>query len=1512
MKFSYSLFLLVFTFLSTGLFAQTATVPSGSGTEGDPYLIASIENLYWVTQNSSAWGSHFKQTADIDLSDSETWNSGQGFTPIGNNTTSFTGVYDGDGHTVSNMFIDRTGGSYSETTYLGFMGRLEGTLKKLSILDYEVTGNQYMAGAAGYADGATVDSVITSGTVTATSSNIGGLIGQAYNTTINQSAVYGTTISGYNFGVGGLVGNINTGTVTLSSVTNSEIIGGNGVGGLVGSLQYSSISESFAQSVSVEGRDGGNIGGLVGYTSGSSSNYITDSYAVAEVSSAENNAGGLVGSLSGINVSNVYASSSVQGGNPSGGLAGYTNNASSLSSAFWNGFLGAPDNGTGTELSLSEMKTETTFSDSSFDFTDVWQIDEGSSFPYLKNNPPATLPGTSLVLSFPGNNSNLVALQPAFKWQPSNDAISYDLQVSEESDFSTQVIDETGLTDHEFQPSTSLSLNTSYYWRVREVTSGGAQDWTEALVFTTTLFSNGAGTPEDPYQITSMDQLAGISLDLTASYILMNDIDASVETGDPSGSFWNSGEGWTPLGSSSNQFSGSLDGNGFAIDGLFINRSSNFQGIFGYIGSTGQVTDLGVTNVSISANQNIGGIAGTNYGTISHSYTTGSINAVYGYAGGLVGANESDSEISYSFSHATVGGGSYNYYGGLVGYNSTTATISYSYAAGDVTGNGATGGLVGRSRGSITHSYASGAVSGSTNVGGLVGEAMSGSSVSTSYFNSDISPDNSQGTGLSATEMMHEASFSGFDFTDTWSIKESFSFPYLTDVQPDTLPGEQLSVVPGQSVSFDGGDDHIQVPNNAVFNGLAAATFETWVYLEGSGRNGLMENIEIDGGTVTGWWIDVNGDISTALETGSGNRWSDSGVNPSLNTWHHIAVSYDGTDFKIYLDGEDLSVTTDGGASSGSISSNTRPLVIGGTHWSGEYLNGKMNEVRLWNVVRTQDQIRENMFQELSGDETGLILYYPMDGSSGTTVTDKSTNGLYASLINGASWSEETPPFGTFITGNEGWRMLSSPGSGLSYGELLDTLWTQGFTGADVPNGASNVYTWSESTQSFTAIEDATDIPATGTGFLVYVFSDDDFDGTPDDFPKLLKTGNTQNSGYISPALSYTDTESPADDGWNFLGNPFETSIDWDAGAGLATTNLDASFYVWSDSANGGAGDYLSWNGSTGTFGTGNIAPFQGFWVKANAGSPELILNSFSKSGGGILRKKQPLPEVRFTISGSRFTNSAIVMFSGEATSDKDRLDAYKLQSLNKESLALFTQLEDGSALDINAIPNEFGERIDIPLDFELSTVGAIHELPLRLGWNLNALPEGLNAWLTDNETGEVINLTETSTYEFALGDNDEGMAKASEPCLPQEGDRSGACAGNRGRPNHGVLTPTVLKARSSGSEASPRFTLTFSYGSLVSNEPGDGLPDTFAMDQNYPNPFNPSTVIRYQLPVNSEVSLKVFDVLGREVATLIDGRMEAGYHQITFNARNLASGMYIYQLRTGSTVITRKLTLIK
>jgi hypothetical protein len=100
--------------------------------------------------------------------------------------------------------------------------------------------------------------------------------------------------------------------------------------------------------------------------------------------------------------------------------------------------------------------------------------------------------------------------------------------------------------------------------------------------------------------------------------------------------------------------------------------------------------------------------------------------------------------------------------------------------------------------------------------------------------------------------------------------------------------------------------------------------------------------------------------------------------------------------------------------------------------------------------------------------------------------------------------------------------------------------------------------------------------------------------------------------------------------------------------------------------------------------------------------------------------------------------------------------------------------------------------------------------------------------------------------------------------------------------------------------------------GAVVSVEEDNLRADGFALSQNYPNPFNPSTSISYTLPEAGMTTLKVYDMLGREVATLVNGVMSQGTHNVMFNAANLGSGIYLYELRSGNTRITNKMTLMK
>ena len=104
---------------------------------------------------------------------------------------------------------------------------------------------------------------------------------------------------------------------------------------------------------------------------------------------------------------------------------------------------------------------------------------------------------------------------------------------------------------------------------------------------------------------------------------------------------------------------------------------------------------------------------------------------------------------------------------------------------------------------------------------------------------------------------------------------------------------------------------------------------------------------------------------------------------------------------------------------------------------------------------------------------------------------------------------------------------------------------------------------------------------------------------------------------------------------------------------------------------------------------------------------------------------------------------------------------------------------------------------------------------------------------------------------------------------------------------------------------------------SLLGNNENRNIPKTFSLNQNYPNPFNPITTLRYDLPENSLVNITIYDMLGRQVKTLMDQTQDAGYKSVIWNATNeygnpVSVGIYLYQIQAGEYISIKKMVLLK
>jgi len=235
------------------------------------------------------------------------------------------------------------------------------------------------------------------------------------------------------------------------------------------------------------------------------------------------------------------------------------------------------------------------------------------------------------------------------------------------------------------------------------------------------LFASGSGNSSDPFVITNCTQLQNIQNNLTANYVLGNDIDCTDTRN------WNGGAGFVPIGNISSQFNGTLEGNYYIIKNLYRNISwSGWGGLFGY--SSGNISNLGLINLYISA-KNLGGLAlFQSGGIINNVYVTGFLSGD-GSVGGLVGYSHGNILNSYSEVNLSsiIGGGSYAL-GGLVGVQ-VEGLIKNSHTLGNINGAGGEGGLVGEQQGGIIdNSYSTINVSGYGGgaCGGIVGNQYGG------------------------------------------------------------------------------------------------------------------------------------------------------------------------------------------------------------------------------------------------------------------------------------------------------------------------------------------------------------------------------------------------------------------------------------------------------------------------------------------------------------------------------------------------------------------------------------------------------------------------------------------------------------------------------------------------------------------------------------------------------------------------------------------------------------------
>ncbi len=799
----------------------------GRGTQADPYLIYTSEQLNAIGTDPNDWDKHFRLMADLDL-------EGVTLNPIGDfsgdidTSKPFSGTFDGNGKTISNFRANNTGifeyvsGDDPELEYL--ISGVE--IRDLTLTDPNVQGYRVgsLVGFLNY--GSVKGCSVINGQVSG-GSQAGGLIGLLWDGIVEDCAVMGGRISGFDE-VGGLIGFVSRSSVIKGCYSSAVVSGRENVGGLAGLCTYSSIVTSCGATGAVHGT-GNYVGGLVGNcgwgssegdctiagsfasgdVSGSSRvgglagvlsySQISCSYATGHVSGVDY-VGGLVGVLTAPRIIDSYAAGRVEGtGNNVGGFSG--NDWGPAYDCFWDTETsGMSGSGLGRGLTTLQMQDPNTFISAGWDFvgetangpSDIWNMPEGGGYPILswQASPLPPLPSFSggtgepndpFIISKP-EELNSIGCNPRLMgahFRLANDidlaATNFFLIGSEDFPF-MGVFDGNGQTISHFshEAKGKYRQNIGFFRYVR-----GWNAEIRNLVLTNSNVINqietvGSRWDDRPENIGS---LVGLLYEGLVFNCHVEDSQVTVKMtigGDDTG------------GLIGYNMYGIIDGcTSFAT----VKAESGTGGLLGCNRAGFVIYSHSAANVV--GDYAVGGLVGSNWALIGACSTSGSVSG-YEDIGGLVGWNVN--AILESCSYAGASGS--ESVGGLVGEN--LGLISNSYARATVSGTDSVGGLVGdntyvpRVAGSVVTCYSTSSVTGKTNVGGLLHRGDTAATTSDDCFwdiQTSGQTTSDGGIGKTTAEMQTAKTFldAGWDFVgetangteDTWWIDEGKDYPRL-------------------------------------------------------------------------------------------------------------------------------------------------------------------------------------------------------------------------------------------------------------------------------------------------------------------------------------------------------------------------------------------------------------------------------------------------------------------------------------------------------------------------------------------------------------------------------------------------------------------------------------------------------------------------------------------------------------------------------------------------------------
>ncbi|MCL2509452.1 MAG: hypothetical protein FWF07_00005, partial [Methanomassiliicoccaceae archaeon] len=682
----------------------------GTGTVSDPYQIGSVEDLAELADDVNINGNFhtgdwFILTADLDLNVSP-YND-TGWTPIGHddtNSSRFEGNFNGNGHTISNLYINDT-----SNDNIGLFGLVwNGTIENLGVLNADVTGDVVVGGAVGSAYYSTIENCYVTGKVTGEGS-VGGVVGTGLMSTIKNCYNAGA-VTGDGDCVGGILG-VNSGVVE-NCYNIGDVYGGNvSVGGVVGYNDSNSIVDNCYNIGDVAGK-GQSEGGVAG------TNYGTIDYCY-NTGAVNVNYGSYAGGVVADNFGTVENSYNVGAvycvGNDVGGAVGWNETDGTIEKCFNTGDVRCSGSEVGGVAGFNDGTVQKCYNTCNVTTigsrSDVGGVVGGNRGMVENCYNKGDIPNTgTYVGGVAGYNGSGGTIGNCYNIGAVNgDGSNVGGVVGSNSGFGTvencffkresgvfnsslHGIGNTGsdtgaepTSDADMQKMSTFTTGTGLTngsWDIDSI-GGSSPVWfmldsetypnpTYPMLFWQ-IADSGSGTETDQYVITTVQQLENIQnvfvMHKESSGVywqLGKDIDLTgyLAEGGPG---YNGGFGWVPIGSSNTySFIGNFDGSGHTITGLFINSGYYYVGPFGYVYSGCEIMNLGVVNANITGGFYVGGVVGyNNGGTVESCYVTGTVYGSGSDVGGIAGYASGTEENCYNTSTVTGRG---NAVGGVAGY----------------------------------------------------------------------------------------------------------------------------------------------------------------------------------------------------------------------------------------------------------------------------------------------------------------------------------------------------------------------------------------------------------------------------------------------------------------------------------------------------------------------------------------------------------------------------------------------------------------------------------------------------------------------------------------------------------------------------------------------------------------------------------------------------------------------------------------------------------------------------